>query len=131
MPPQRKVRPGPYEQVVEFHDEIVLRTVVEELRDGVDDGVVEVGCREQGLVRHVRVEEMLDPPDAMARVGGPGGELLGEGAEVGPLATFGERADGGAGEAEGGDLRCGEDAGEDDEALGGEEGFEVDGHGGC
>lgn len=129
MPPQRKVRPGPYQQVVEFHDQIVLRATVNELRDGGDDGVVEVGCREQGLVRHVRVEEMLDPPDAVARVGGPGGELLGEGVEVGPLAAFGERADGGAGGAEGGELRGGEDAGEDDEALGCEEGFEVDGHG--
>ena len=131
MPPQRKVRARPYQQVVEFHDQIFLRAVVEKLRDGVDDGVVEVGCREQGLVRHVRVEEMLDPPDAVGGVGGPGGELLGKGAEVGPVAAFGERADGGAGGAEGGDLRCGEDAGEDDEALGVEEGFEVDGHGGC
>lgn len=46
MPPQREIRARPYQQVVEFHDQIVLRATMEELRDGVDDGVVEVGCCE-------------------------------------------------------------------------------------
>lgn len=72
---------------------------------------------------------MLDAPDAVRRVGGPGWELLGECAEVGPLAGLGERADAGACGAEGGDLGGGEDAGEDDEALVLEDGFEAGGHG--
>lgn len=50
-------------------------------------------------------------------------------AEVGPLAGLGERADGGACGAEGGDLGGVEDAGEDDEASVFEDGFEAGGHG--
>lgn len=62
---------------------------------------------------------MLHAPDAVGVVGGrPRGELLGEGADVGPGAGAAEGGDGGAGGAEGGDFRRGEQGGDDDIAGG-------------
>lgn len=55
-------------------------------------------------VRHVGVHEVLDAPDAVYVGGlGPWWELLGKGADVGPVSGAGEFGDFGAGGAEFGD----------------------------
>jgi len=62
---------------------------------------------------------VLHAPDAVGVVGGgPGGKLLGEGADVGPGAGAAEGGDGRAGRAEGGDFFWGEQGGDDDIAGG-------------
>lgn len=62
------------------------------------------------------MEEVLNAPDAVGGVGGPWRELLGKGAQMGPLAGFGERAGVVAGGAETGELGLGQGGGDNDVA---------------
>lgn len=108
MPPQLEIPARPDEEVIQFHDQICV-FATEKLAGGTDDGVVEIGCSEDIAGWHVRVKEMLDPPDPVRGVGGPGRELFGEGAEVGPFSGLGEESGVVAGGAEGGEICGGED----------------------
>lgn len=61
---------------------------------------------------------MLDAPDAFVEVGnGPGRELLGESADVGPFASTGLGVYFSGGGAQGGEGFRGEEGGDHDEAV--------------